>query len=387
MKLHYTDLPDNTVLSLIAPTASGKTDLACRLYQTGRFELISVDSALIYRDMNIGTAKPSSDELLLCPHHLVNIIDPTEYYSVASFVQDVQGLIDACHKRGKIPLLVGGTMMYFMALFDGLSTVPESLPYIRQQVMDWLGERGVEDLYRYLQHHDPAICQKLKVSDTQRITRAVEVLLQTGTPMSVWQNTPKKALCHNPSQYWLALSVEPERAWLHERIAQRLEKMWQAGLVDEVIGLIKKYPTLTPDMPSMRCVGYRQVLEFLALNHHPIMQSNISLALLGEKLLSDKLKTNKHTLETAKNYNKDKKTTNGNNQAINVIEYTCQDLTNKVLYATRQLAKRQATWQRQLARLTPTITKTKQEEDCIIQVYPEIMSFDSIIKLEKKLLS
>lgn len=262
MNLHYKSLPDNTVLSLIAPTASGKTDLACRLYETGRFELISVDSALIYQDMNIGTAKPTDDELVRFPHHLVNIIKPTETYNVATFVADVERLIGDIHARGKIPLLVGGTMMYYMALLDGLSAVPDTDPVIRGQVMAWLSDKGIGELYAYLQTHDPKICQRLKISDTQRITRAVEVHMQTGTPMSAWQATPKVAPCHNPRQHWLTLSVEPERAWLHERIAKRLGIMWEQGLVDEVIYLLQKYPDLTPDMPSMRCVGYRQVLEF-----------------------------------------------------------------------------------------------------------------------------
>lgn len=270
--LYYKSLPDNTVLSLIAPTASGKTDLAFKLFDTGRFELISVDSALIYEDMNIGTAKPTDDELVRFPHHLVNVIKPTETYNVATFVADVERLIGDIHARGKIPLLVGGTMMYYMTLLDGLSAVPDTDPAIRQKVMAWLSDKGIGELYAYLQTHDPKICQRLKISDTQRITRAVEVHMQTGTPMSVWQDTPKVAPCHNPRQHWLTLSVEPERAWLHERIAKRLDIMWEQGLVDEVIHLLQKYPDLTPDMPSMRCVGYRQVLEFLAITDHEIMQ-------------------------------------------------------------------------------------------------------------------
>ena len=369
MNLNYKNLSDNTVLSLIAPTASGKTALACQLFDTGRFELISVDSALIYQDMNIGTAKPTSDELTNYPHYLVDIITPTQTYNVASFVADIEKLIHQIHQNGKIPLLVGGTMMYYMALFDGLSAVPDTDPAIRQKVMAWLNEQGIGDLYDYLQTHDPEICQRLKISDTQRITRAVEVHLQTGTPMSVWQATPKTAPCQNPTQNWIGLSVQPDRAWLHERIAKRLDIMWETGLVDEVVNLLKKYPDLTPQMPSMRCVGYRQVLEFLAMTGHDVMQ----ISPIWQQFSQDVQKT--HTIMTKKN----------NNFVTNpqkLHNLACQDMKNKALYATRQLAKRQATWQRSLARLNcaPT-TQTSQG------VYrPVMLSFDGIQQVQEQLL-
>ncbi|TWV83443.1 tRNA (adenosine(37)-N6)-dimethylallyltransferase MiaA [Moraxella sp. VT-16-12] len=371
MNLSYKNLPDNTVLSLIAPTASGKTDLACRLYDTGKFELISVDSALIYQDMNIGTAKPTDDELASYPHHLVNIITPTQTYNVASFVLDVETLIKQIHERGKIPLLVGGTMMYYMALFDGLSAVPDTDPVIRQKVMDWLQSDGIGELYAYLQTYDPKICERLKLSDTQRITRAVEVHLQTGTAMSQWQQSPKRAISQNPNQYWLALSVEPQRAWLHERIAKRLDMMWAQGLVDEVIGLLYKYPTLKPDMPSMRCVGYRQVLEFLAIMGHDVMHISPS----WERFATDVRQNWQKNTKNSKNPQKILK---------NCIDMACQDMKNKALYATRQLAKRQATWQRSLARLrTPTITDTNQD---FMTHSPVKVSFHCIKEVEKHLL-
>lgn len=338
MTLNYKNLPDNTVLSLIAPTASGKTNLACRLYETGRFELISVDSALIYQDMNIGTAKPSDGELAYFPHHLVNIIKPTKTYNVASFVADVEMLITQIHQQGRIPLLVGGTMMYYMALLDGLSAVPDTDIATRKMVMAWLDDKGVGELYEYLQTHDPKICQRLKVTDTQRITRAVEVYLQTGVPMSVWQQTPKVALCHNPKQHWITCSVEPDRMWLHDRIAKRLDIMWEMGLVDEVVSLLKKYPDLTADMPSMRCVGYRQVIDFLAISGHEVMQTNeywMGFSSLMQAQWHDFVK------KTQK-------------QPVNPLQMACQDMKNKALYATRQLAKRQSTWQRSLARLEGT---------------------------------
>lgn len=383
MNLHYKSLPDNTVLSLIAPTASGKTDLACRLYETGRFELISVDSALIYEDMNIGTAKPTDDELARFPHHLVNIIKPTETYNVATFVADVERLITGIHAQGKIPLLVGGTMMYYMALLDGLSTVPDTDPAIRGQVMAWLSDKGIGELYVYLQTHDPKICERLKISDTQRITRAVEVHMQTGTPMSAWQDTPKVAPCHNPRQHWLTLSVEPKRAWLHERIAKRLDIMWDQGLVDEVIYLLQKYPDLTPDMPSMRCVGYRQVLEFLAKINHKAMQVNPAMAEFSDQVRSKMPDKDRLFFDQGVNLdecspflvNKSTDLTiNLQKQQPNLLQMACQDMKNKALYATRQLAKRQSTWQRSLARLNGS------SHDAVI------IPFSSIQQVEKQLL-
>lgn len=376
MNLHYKTLPDNTVLSLIAPTAAGKTDLAYKLHETGRFELISVDSALVYQDMNIGTAKPTRKELYCFPHHLVNIIKPTEFYNVATFVADVEKLVVEIHGRGKIPLLVGGTMMYYMALLDGLSAVPDTTPIIRQKVMKWLLKKGVGDLYAYLQTHDPKICERLKISDTQRITRAVEVHVQTGIAMSTHQATPKVALCHNFAQNWLVLSVEPQRDWLHERIAKRLDVMWEQGLVGEVIHLLEKYPDLTPDMPSMRCVGYRQVLEFLAIINHRSMQSNLAMAEFCDKyqaVLDDERRLFFKQYADLDGY-LSFFTQDLQKRSLNPLQMACQDMKNKALYATRQLAKRQSTWQRSLTRLNGL------PHDALI------MSFSSIQEVEKQLL-
>ena len=366
---HYQDLPDNSIVCLMSPTASGKTDLAFTLYQTGRFELVSVDSALIYQGMNIGTAKPTVDELAQFPHHLVDIISPTKTYSVANFVADVERLVHEIHQRGKIPLLVGGTMMYYMALFDGISSVPETDQSVREKVDQWLDNEGNQALYDYLLAHDPIICQKLKPSDTQRITRAVEVHLQTGKPMSHWQDTPKVALSHHPKWQWYGIVVTPDRAWLHERIGRRLDIMWADGFVDEVIGLINEHPALDVDMPSMRCVGYRQVLEHLCrtrhesvVNHpamHQYYQSNFS-KLTDEQIIN----------EISANFPKKSTKT-----PINLWDLSCQDMKNKALYATRQLAKRQYTWLKQLALMdNPTITNVT------------IASFDSIEQVQKQFL-
>ena len=340
-------LTDNSVVCLMAPTASGKTSLAYELYDTGRFELISVDSALIYRDMNIGTAKPTAAELARYPHHLVDIIDPMQSYSVAEFVSDVARLIDECHRNGKIPLLVGGTMMYYMALLDGLSPVPDSDDSVRARVEQWRQEEGISALYNYLGSIDPISHERLNATDTQRITRAVEVYLQTHIPISDWQRKPKQALAHNPNQQWHALSVMPDRSWLHNRIEQRLDIMWNEGLVAEVIDLLKKYP-LTPNMPSMRCVGYRQVLEYLVHIDHPIFdETHLDKAQFYEAF-------RKHTAvkeekEISDNVVKSAAQPNMANQETEAL--ACQEMQNKALYATRQLAKRQYTWLRKVMQL------------------------------------
>ena len=327
------NLADNSVVCLMAPTASGKTALAYELYDTGRYELISVDSALIYRDMNIGTAKPTAIGLEHYPHHLVDIIDPMQSYSVAEFVNDVARLIDSCHENGKIPLLVGGTMMYYMALLDGLSPVPDSDDSVRARVEQWRQDKGISALYDYLGEIDPISHERLNATDTQRITRAVEVYLQTDIPISDWQRKPKQALANNPNQQWHALTVMPDRPWLHTRIEQRLDIMWNDGLVTEVIGLLERYP-LTPNLPSMRCVGYRQVLEYLVHIDHPVFEQ--------PHLDKAQFYTTFEVLQSSAQ----SRLSDGATEAL-----ACQQMQNKALYATRQLAKRQYTWLRKVMQL------------------------------------
>ncbi|MGP4846865.1 tRNA (adenosine(37)-N6)-dimethylallyltransferase MiaA [Marinobacter sp. 1Y8] len=331
----------------MAPTASGKTSLAYELYDTGRFELISVDSALIYRDMNIGTAKPTAIELARYPHHLVDIIDPMQSYSVAELVSDVARLIDECHRNGKIPLLVGGTMMYYMALLDGLSPVPDSDDSVRARVEQWRQEEGISALYNYLGSIDPISHERLNATDTQRITRAIEVYLQTNIPISDWQRKPKQALAHNPKQQWHALSVMPARPWLHDRIEQRLDIMWNEGLVTEVIDLLKKYP-LTPNMPSMRCVGYRQVLEYLVHIDHPIFDETHLDKTQFYEAFEKHIAVNEEK-EISDNVAQSAAQPNMANQETEAL--ACQEMQNKALYATRQLAKRQYTWLRKVMQL------------------------------------
>ncbi len=347
-------LADNSVVCLMAPTASGKTALAYELYDTGRYELISVDSALIYRDMNIGTAKPSTAELIRYPHHLVDIIDPTQSYSVAEFVSDVARLIDRCHQNGKIPLLVGGTMMYYMALLDGLSPVPDSDDSVRARVEQWRQEEGIGALYEYLGKVDSISHQRLNATDTQSITRALEVYLQTDIPISDWQRQPKQALAHNPNQQWHALAVMPDRLWLHERIEQRLDIMWDEGLVNEVVDLLEKYP-LTPNLPAMRCVGYRQVLEYLVHINHPVFdQSHLDKAQFYSTFGELDSSVNKQTqlnsaLQTQSHFHSHSIVSATQTEAL-----ACQQMQNKALYATRQLAKRQYTWLRKVMQLPDT---------------------------------
>ena len=349
------DSIENSVVCLMAPTASGKTALAYELYDTGRYELISVDSALIYRDMNIGTAKPATEELRRYPHHLVNIIDPTQSYSVAEFVNQVKILIDHCHRNGKIPLLVGGTMMYYMALLEGLSPVPDSDETIRQQVEEWRQQAGIQALYEYLGQVDQITYKRLKPMDSQRITRAVEVYLQTNIPFSQWQDLPKQALANHPKQNWQVLSVMPDRLWLHERIAKRLDIMWEQGLVAEVLGLLARYP-LTPNMPAMRCVGYRQVLEYLVHTDHPIFDQPH----LDKEQFHSAFDTGALAYQSRK--------TNAKDDDFKAAAY--QDMQDKTLYATRQLAKRQFTWLRKLSQLqTATVANSNTLTNSDRQAY------------------
>ncbi len=243
----------------MGPTASGKTALACELVARYPFEIISVDSAMIYRDMNIGTAKPTPQELYIAPHHLIDIKDPSESYSAAQFCTDALSLCDAIFKKGKIPLLVGGTMMYFSALQKGLSVLPEANPVIRQQLEDEAALLGWSILHQKLVQIDPESAVRIHAHDAQRIQRALEVYYVTGKTLSAFLEQHKE----KPDYHFVNFILFPEqRAWLHERIAQRFDHMLTEGLIEEVKQLQQKWH-LTISVPSMRCVGYRQALEYL----------------------------------------------------------------------------------------------------------------------------
>jgi tRNA dimethylallyltransferase len=248
-------------LCLAGPTASGKTAAALAIASawasTRPIEIVSVDSALVYRGMDIGTAKPTPAERALVPHHLIDIIEPSEAYSAARFVGDAQRLIAEINARGRLPLLVGGTMLYFKALFEGLDAMPAADRGVRAALAQQLEREGLHALYRELQRVDPVTAARLKPADQQRIQRALEVYRVSGQPLSSF-HTDKPARALPP-----LIALEPDdRAWLHARIEARFHQMLDDGLVDEVRRLAER-GDLNADLPSMRCVGYRQTWEAL----------------------------------------------------------------------------------------------------------------------------
>ena len=302
------------VINLMGPTASGKTALACELYEQGNFELISVDSALVYREMDIGTAKPTKAELEQYPHHLIDIISPLEVYSAANFVEDACRLIDDMHARGKTPILVGGTMLYFKALLEGLSDNLPSADYkVRAEIEAKAEQEGWEAVYAELCMVDPVADQKFKVSDKQRIIRALEVYKLTGQAITKLQaeqpkNQPYRYSFHN-------YALIPDRVELHKRIEKRLEIMWEIGFLNEVENLMKKYD-FDENLPSMRSVGYRQAIEFIKNSDRSVEKQ--------------------------------------------------REMEDKALFATRQLAKRQYTWLRSLQdkhKFTTYFTAQQAQED------------------------
>jgi len=252
---------------LMGPTASGKTDLAMRLQDALNCELISVDSALIYKDMDIGTAKPSAEELADYPHHLVDIIDPGQSYSVAEFCQNAFALMEDITTRGKIPLLVGGTMMYFRALIYGLGDLPSASPEIRAEIDKDAEEHGWAYVHQQLAEVDPESAQRINPNDPQRIQRALEVFRASGVTMTEHRRIEQAKKSSDPIADFpynlLQIAIAPEdRAVLHKRIEQRFIAMCKSGFEDEVKAL-KARGDLHLDMPSMRSVGYRQMWQYL----------------------------------------------------------------------------------------------------------------------------
>jgi tRNA dimethylallyltransferase len=246
-------------LCLAGPTASGKTDAALAIAAGAPVpvEIISVDSALVYRGMDIGTAKPTPAERAAAPHHLVDILEPSQTYSAARFVADATGLIAQIAARGHAPLLVGGTMLYFRALFEGLDALPAADRAVRAALAEQLEREGLWALYRELQRVDPVTAQRLQPADQQRIQRALEVYRVSGQTLSSLHRV--KPVREHP----LLISLEPQdRAWLHTRIAARFTQMLERGLVDEVRTL-RARGDLNDQLPSMRCVGYRQTWQAL----------------------------------------------------------------------------------------------------------------------------
>ena len=245
---------------LMGPTASGKSALALEIARRFPVEIISVDSAQVYRGMDLGTAKPAAAERAAVPHHLIDIIDPDQSYSAAQFRTDATRLMREITARGRVPLLVGGTMLYFKALREGLSDLPQADAAVRAAIEAEAGEKGWPSLHAELARIDPATAARLQPGDAQRIQRALEVFRLSGKPLSALQG----ARVADAAQYrFVPLALVPaERSLLHRRIELRFEAMLAAGLVEELALLRRKY-ALTPGLPSMRCVGYRQAWEHL----------------------------------------------------------------------------------------------------------------------------
>ena len=250
-------MPQPKAFAILGATASGKTALALAIAQHFPCEIISLDSALVYRDMNIGTAKPSA----AVPHHLIDIISPVAAYSAADFVRDCTRLVSEIHARQRLPLIVGGTMMYYHALTQGLNALPEASPAIRAQLQATKAVHGLAFLYNELQRLDPETAARLKPNDSQRIERALEIHQLTGKPMS--QHLAAQATAAAPLNLHTLALLPSDRSLLHAQINQRFNQMIEHGFLDEVRQLRQNYPALHPDMPAMRCVGYRQVWQYL----------------------------------------------------------------------------------------------------------------------------
>ena len=251
-----TTLPQ--AILLMGPTASGKTTIAMALAQHFPVELISVDSAQVFRDMNIGTAKPDATTLREFPHHLIDLISPEEAYSAARFRHDALEAMADITARGKIPLLVGGTMLYFKALLEGLAELPKACPETRADIDAQANSLGWPAVHAELAKVDPVTAARLHPTDAQRVQRALEIYRLSGRPMSALLDEGQKQA---PAYDYLSLGLLPsDRSVLHARIAERFDAMLAAGLENEVSALRQNYQ-LTPDLPSMRCVGYRQVWE------------------------------------------------------------------------------------------------------------------------------
>ncbi len=270
---------------LMGATATGKTDLAVSLVQEFPVEIISVDSALIYRGMDIGTAKPDATTLESAPHHLIDIIDPAQRWSVWDFVSQATLLIREMNQRGRIPLLVGGTMMYFNALEQGLNKLPVADEGLRRDLKQRLQQEGIGALYQSLSEVDPAMAQRLKATDSQRILRALEVYQISGKPMS------ELLLVSNEKpdiDFKRMIMDVSDRAALHRRIKQRFTQMMEAGFEQEVRHFYGR-GDLDPEMPSMRCVGYRQMWSYLEGNydyHQMVDKSIIATRQLAKRQLT-----------------------------------------------------------------------------------------------------
>lgn len=298
------------IISIMGPTASGKSKAAIALAQYLPIEIVSVDSAQIYTHMDIGTAKPDAAIQQQIPHHLIDLIDPTAHYSAAQFCVETCQAVRQIIQRNHIPVLVGGTLMYFNALIEGLSALPEADPQLRAEIDESAAKLGWSTMHQKLAALDPISAARIKQNDSQRIQRALEVCYLTQKPMSTILQQPKTPNPLFKNMINIAL-IPSERSMLHHRIAQRFDNMLERGLIDEVKMIRDRY-AVDINMPSMRCVGYRQVYQYL-------------------------------------------------NQEINESEMRAMSHA-----ATRQLAKRQLTWLRSLEK-----KMTIQTFDCLAENTPD----------------
>lgn len=249
------------IICLTGPTAAGKSAATLALATRWPIEVINVDSATIYRGMDIGTAKPSKAEQRRTPQHLIDILDPANRYSAAEFAQDSLGLIADVLQRGRLPLLCGGTMLYYKALREGLNDLPAADAQIRADIDRQARQSGWPELHRQLQVFDPITAQRLAPNDSQRLQRAIEIYRITGLPMSTLLNAGRAP--QEASYHYITVSLEPsERGALHTRIERRYRQMIEDGLIAEVQALHQR-PDLHTGLPSMRCVGYRQLWDYL----------------------------------------------------------------------------------------------------------------------------
>jgi len=296
------------VIILMGPTSIGKSAIALQLYKKYPIEIVSVDSSMIYRDMNIGTDKPSSEILSLVKHHLVNIINPNQSYNVSNFYHDVHSVIRDIHERNKVPILVGGSMMYFNQFINGLNKMPNNSASERKFIKHIIDTYSLDQLHDCLRCIDHESFLRINKNDRQRIERALEVYLQSGEPIS--------SFFLNETSFQEKYNLEiiklysSNRTVIHENIANRAKKMFREGLIEEVIDLKKKY-LLTPDFQSMKSIGYRHTLSYL---------------------------------------NK---------------EITKKELEEKCIYATRQLAKRQITWMKKFSSSLEIDINNKSSKDMI----------------------
>jgi tRNA dimethylallyltransferase len=260
--------------ALLGPTASGKSRLAMRLAARHPLEIVAVDSAQVYRGMDIGTAKPSAAQRRAVPHHLIDLLDPTEAYSAGRFREDAICAIAQIHARGRLALLVGGTMLYYRALAQGLDVLPAASRAVREQIDREAAERGWPALHAELAGLDPVAAARLKPGDAQRIQRALEVLRITGKTLSSLQTGKPGSL---PFELKVFALIPEDRASLHQRIAERFDAMLEAGLVEELRALRKRFD-LNARLPSMRCVGYRQAWRFLEgeINEKDLRETGIA---------------------------------------------------------------------------------------------------------------